>query len=48
MAHKDQVNIQHVESPEVEKRVDGNILLDGYLEGGLDGQSPNLAIEING
>jgi hypothetical protein len=48
MAAKDNLNIQHVESPGGEKRLDGNILLDGFLEGGLDGQSPDLAIEING
>lgn len=47
-AHKHQVDVQHVESEEGEKRLTANIHLDGYVKGGLDGNSKDLAIEVNG
>jgi hypothetical protein len=46
--HKNGVPVQYVDSSEGEKRISPNIYLDGYIPGGLDGQSPDLAIEING
>jgi hypothetical protein len=42
------IDIQHCESPGGEKRLGQKILLDGYVRGGLDGNSRDLAIEING
>jgi hypothetical protein len=42
------VNVHHVETEGGEKRLAPNILLDGFVEGGMDGNSRDLAIEING
>lgn len=46
--HKKKCQLQHVESAEGEKRLTDNIYLDGYVKGGLDGNSNDHAIEING
>jgi hypothetical protein len=47
-ASKHQVPLQHVESDDGEKQLSANIKLDGYLKGGMDGNSQDLAIEVNG
>ena len=47
-ALKHDVRVQDVDSPEGEFRLAPNIWLDGYVRGGLDGNSLDLAIEING
>jgi hypothetical protein len=48
IAAQNDVNVHHVESPTGEKRLAQDILLDGFIEGGMDGHSRDLAIEING
>jgi hypothetical protein len=47
-AHQNKVEVQHVESADGEKRLTANIYLDGYVKGGLDGNSNDVAIEVNG
>jgi hypothetical protein len=48
-AWKHQVDLQHVDSPGGEMRLPGtNMRVDGYVRGGLDGNSRDLILEING
>jgi hypothetical protein len=47
-AETNNVHVQHVETEGGEKRLTPKILLDGFVAGGMDGHSRDLAIEING
>jgi hypothetical protein len=46
-ARKKGVAVQHVDSPEGEKKI-GHFKADGFVPGGLDGQNRDLVLEING
>lgn len=47
-AWKNQLVVQHVDSPEGEKRLHGGIQVDGFIRRGMDGQSPHLVLEVAG